>query len=79
MYVFEVLNYDDQLIGIEEMKPKWFLKEETPYDEMGLADRNWMPICFAGKDFRGCAIFDCETKAFIESSFNVKDDSNSSN
>lgn len=37
----------------------------------------WMSIFLAGKDFRGYAIFDGETKAFIESSFNVKDDSGS--
>lgn len=72
MHVFEVSDYDGQLVETEEMKPKWFLKKEIPYNEMWPADRNWMPLFFDGKDFNGRAVFNGETKAFIESNFDVK-------
>ena len=44
MHVFEVSDYDGQLVETEEMKPRWFLKKEIPYSEMWPADRNWMPL-----------------------------------
>lgn len=72
MHVFEVTSYEGKPEETEEMAPKWFLKDEIPYDQMWPADRNWMPLFFEGKDFDGKAVFDGETKAFIESDFQVR-------
>jgi len=72
MHVFEVTGYEGQPEETEEMAPKWFLKGEIPYDQMWPADKNWMPLFFEGKDFDGKAVFDGETKAFIESDFKVR-------
>ncbi|MFA6963452.1 MAG: 8-oxo-dGTP diphosphatase [Patescibacteria group bacterium] len=73
MHIFEVTEYEGQPKETEEMAPKWFLKEEIPYDNMWPADRNWMPLFFEGKDFDGRAVFDGETKSFIESDFHVRE------
>lgn len=72
MHVYEVTEYEGQPVETEEMAPKWFLKNDIPYDKMWPADRNWMPLFFEGKDFSGRAVFNGETKAFIESDFHVK-------
>lgn len=69
MHVFEVSKYEGDLVETEEMNPKWFLKNDIPYDCMWPADRNWFPMFFEGKNIEGRAIFDSETKAFIESDF----------
>lgn len=71
MHVFEVTEYEGEPIETEEMAPKWFTKENAPYNEMWPADREWMPLFFEGRDFKGKATFDGETKAFIESDFQV--------
>jgi ADP-ribose pyrophosphatase YjhB (NUDIX family) len=72
MHVYEVTEYEGELIETDEMAPRWFKKDEIPYDKMWPADRNWMPLFFEGKDFYGSATFDGETKAFIKSDFKVK-------
>lgn len=71
MHVFEVTGYEGEPQETEEMAPKWFTKEEAPFDLMWPADRKWMPLFFEGKDFEGKAVFDGETKAFIEADFKV--------
>jgi len=76
MHVFEVTDYDGDLVETEEMKPKWFLKSEIPYDDMWPADKEWFPLFFKGENFEGRAVFDGETKAYIESDFRVKKKSN---
>lgn len=73
MHVFEVTEYEGQPEETDEMAPKWFSKEDIPYDKMWPADRNWMPLFFEGKDFDGRAVFDGETKAFIKSDFQVRE------
>ncbi len=72
MHVFEVTEYRGKPVETDEMAPKWFLKKDVPYDNMWPADRKWMPLFFEGKDFTGQAVFNGETKAFIESNFHIK-------
>jgi len=72
MHVFEVTEYDGDLVETEEMRPQWFLKSEIPYDNMWPADRNWFPLFFKGEDIEGFAVFDGETKAYIKSNFKIK-------
>lgn len=69
MHVFEVTEYEGEPVETEEMAPRWFTKAEAPYDQMWPADREWMPLFFAGKDFTGVATFDGETKTFISAKF----------
>lgn len=69
MHVFEISKYDGEPVETEEMAPRWFLKNEIPYNEMWPADRNWMPLFFEGQ-----VVFDGETRAYIESNFQVRED-----
>lgn len=75
-HVFDVTEYEGEPKETDEMRPQWFEKENAPYNEMWPADREWLPLFFEGKDFRGTAVFDGETKAFIESDFKVVEKSN---
>lgn len=72
MHIFEISEYEGEPKETDEMSPKWFLKDDIPYDQMWPADRNWMPLFFEGKNFEGRAVFDGETKAFIESDFHIR-------
>jgi len=72
-HVFEVSEYEGDLIETDEMVPKWFNKSDIPYSQMWPADRDWMHLFFEGHNIEGEATFDGETKAFIESSFRVKE------
>ena len=74
MHVFEVTDYEGELIETEEMVPKWFIKTDIPYEQMWPADRNWMPMYFEGKNIKGSATFDGKTKAFIRSDFKISED-----
>ncbi len=33
----------------EEMKPRWFSLSHLPFEEMWVADRNWLPLILGGK------------------------------
>jgi len=53
VHVFDILDFEGEPIESEEMKPRWFKKEEVPFDSMWLDDKHWLPIFSAGKKFRG--------------------------
>lgn len=69
MHTFEVTEYDGEPEESEEMVPKWFSKDNLPWDKMWPSDRTWLPMFFEGKSFDGRVIFDGETKTVIESEF----------
>lgn len=69
MHVFEIIKYDGELIETEEMAPKWFSKNEIPFDQMWPDDKEWFPLFFEGKNFRGRAVFDAATNDMIETDF----------
>jgi len=73
MHIFEVTAYQGQLIESDEMSPKWFKKTELPFDKMWPADKEWIPLFLAGKNFRGRVIFDGQTKTLLESEFHQQD------
>lgn len=68
-HIFEVTAYEGEPKETEEMRPQWFKKSEVPYEQMWPADREWLPTFFEGKDFEGKAVFDSETKKFLEADF----------
>lgn len=41
----------------EEMRPKWFLQDAVPYDQMFAADKAWIPLVLTGKKFDGIVRF----------------------
>ena len=52
VYVFRVGAFGGELRETEEMRPQWFAVSEIPYHEMWAADKEWLPLLFAGKKFR---------------------------
>lgn len=71
MHIFEVSDYIGSLIETDEMKPRWFPKEEIPYQEMWPGDDKWIPIYMRGDNVAGTATFDANTKALLSTDFKV--------
>jgi hypothetical protein len=72
MHIYEVTQYSGDPIETEEMAPAWFLKKDIPYNQMWPADKKWMPLFLKGKDFKGEAVFDGNTKQFLRAKFEEK-------
>ena len=51
MHLFSATTFDGEPKEGEEMRPKWFNREEIPFGEMWPDDRHWFPLLFAGKNF----------------------------
>ncbi|MFC1625670.1 8-oxo-dGTP diphosphatase [Patescibacteria group bacterium] len=52
MHTFLVTSWDNKPSETEEMKPKWFSVNKTPYRKMWASDREWLPIILSGKKIR---------------------------
>src|SRR3989344_2323145 len=53
MHVFLVKNWEGEPKESEEMTPKWYLKNEIPFDAMWQDDKHWLPAVLAGKKIEG--------------------------
>jgi len=53
VHLFKVLKFEGKPRESEEMKPKWFRKEEIPFDKMWPDDKYWLPIFLNGKKIEG--------------------------
>lgn len=53
MHVFRVDKAEGEVVETDEMKPEWFEVNQVPYQEMWGADKEWMPVALAGKQFEG--------------------------
>ncbi|XP_053607818.1 oxidized purine nucleoside triphosphate hydrolase-like [Plodia interpunctella] len=51
--VYSTNKFTGTLKETEEMRPKWFILENIPYDQMWLDDRLWFPYMFKGKLVHG--------------------------
>ena len=51
--VFAISDFEGEAYETDEMMPKWFHKNEIPYDQMWPGDRFWMPHFLDGKNFEG--------------------------
>lgn len=58
VHIFRADSFDGEAKETEEMKPKWFDKDEVPFDQMWSDDIHWMPYLLAGKKFTGKFLFD---------------------
>jgi 8-oxo-dGTP diphosphatase/2-hydroxy-dATP diphosphatase len=52
-HIFQNMEYEGEPIESDEMLPKWFYKNEMPYDEMWPADRIWIPVYLEGRNISG--------------------------
>ena len=55
--VFKVKNFSGVPRETEEMKPRWFLVNEIPYQKMWPDDAYWFPLFLKNKKFQGKFIF----------------------
>ncbi|MBU1201344.1 MAG: 8-oxo-dGTP diphosphatase [Nanoarchaeota archaeon] len=62
VHVFEALSYEGEAVETDEMKPKWFSKDEIPYDSMWDDDKLWLPLFIEKKKFLGYFRFDEKDK-----------------
>jgi len=69
MHIYEITDYIGEAEETEEMAPRWFDKSQIPLDQMWPADRQWLPLYFAGKNVEGSATFNGETNELIEANF----------
>lgn len=51
MHLFSATKFEGEPTEGEEMRPKWFSKNEIPFEQMWPDDRIWFPLLFAGKNF----------------------------
>lgn len=58
VHIFEVTKFEGEPIETEEMKPEWFDLDKIPLDQMWAADREWLPLFFEGKNFKGRFLYD---------------------
>lgn len=53
MHIFLVKDWAGEPKESEEMAPKWYLKNEIPFDAMWADDEHWLPMVLAGKKVEG--------------------------
>lgn len=66
MHVFLVKDWQGEPKESEEMAPKWYLKNEIPFDSMWPDDKHWLPVVLDGKKFEGKFYFVNEGKNIDE-------------
>jgi len=52
VHVFRVSDFSGEPQESDEMLPKWYHKDELPYDVMWVDDKHWFPLFLLGKKFR---------------------------
>lgn len=58
VHIFKLLDFSDEPIETEEMKPQWFSINEIPFSQMWPDDEYWLPLLLSGKLFEGEFLFD---------------------
>lgn len=62
VWVYLSREWDGEPKETEEMAPKWFDKNEIPYDQMWEDDRDWLPQVLDGMKLQGDFLFDKNQK-----------------
>ena len=58
VHIFKLLDFLDEPIETEEMKPEWFSFNTIPFSQMWSDDKFWFPLLLNDKLFKGEFIFD---------------------
>ncbi|MFA5080631.1 MAG: 8-oxo-dGTP diphosphatase [Candidatus Paceibacterota bacterium] len=62
VHIFEMENYNGELIETEEMFPKWFDCNDIPFEKMWADDPYWFPLFLDDKNFKGKFVFENQDK-----------------
>ena len=57
MHIFLCKDFQGSPVETEEMSPRWFSRDEIPYEDMWADDRYWLPLFLEGKKFSGRFVF----------------------
>jgi len=58
VHIFKLINFLEEPIETEEMRPQWFSIDEIPFSQMWPDDKYWFPLLLNGKLFEGEFLFD---------------------
>ncbi|MEA2715139.1 MAG: 8-oxo-dGTP diphosphatase / 2-hydroxy-dATP diphosphatase [Candidatus Parcubacteria bacterium] len=58
VHVFKATEYRGEPVETAEMKPQWFMVDDTPFKDMWQDDVYWMPLFLKGRKFQGRFLFD---------------------
>lgn len=58
VHVFKVVDYMNDPVESEEMRPQWFHIDKIPFEQMWSDDELWFPYMIEGKKFKGKFHFD---------------------
>ena len=61
VHVYALSEFSGEPQETEEMRPKWFHKNDIPYDEMWDDDKYWLQHFLEGKKFNGQFFFEGDT------------------
>lgn len=53
MHIFKLENFFDEPVETKEMRPKWFLFEDIPYQDMWPDNEYWLPRFLKGESING--------------------------
>lgn len=63
VHVFKLMDFKEEPIETEEMRPKWFSFDEIPFSQMWSDDEFWFPLFLNNKLFEGEFLFDRPSNA----------------
>lgn len=63
VHVFKLIDFKEEPIETEEMRPKWFYFDEIPFSKMWSDDEFWFPLFLNNKLFEGEFLFDRPSNA----------------
>lgn len=58
VHIFTVVDFLDEPVETEEMKPQWFAFDQIPFAHMWSDDEYWFPLLLSGTPFEGAFLFD---------------------
>ncbi|MFA6017753.1 MAG: 8-oxo-dGTP diphosphatase [Patescibacteria group bacterium] len=72
-FIFLLKHWNGTPTQTEEMTPQWFPVSGLPFDQMWIADRQWIPMILSGKKIKGKVTFSADGSELRDSLYNECD------